>query len=269
MLFGPGALLGHLRCSIIVAHPADEIIGAGGLISKLGDVTVIHLTDGAPGDRQIVHKAGFEDREDYARERRRECLSALELANVPAERVVELDVGDHQAAHFLTDLAKRLTTLLQQSSPDIVLTHPYEGGHPDHDATAFATNAAIRLLQRYGFKPPVVFEMALHPGTDGEKRVLDFLPGSGRETLTFMLDEEARELKRRMYECFATQRESLKENPIGPERYRSTQRYDFALPPRPGKLNYENFDPQFTREDWESLARKALRDLFPEEGVEH
>ncbi len=268
-LFGPGALVRPFRCSVIVAHPADEIIGAGGLISKLKDVTVIHLTDGAPRSKRIINEAGFEGSADYAKARRRECISALALANVPADHVLELDIGDHQAPQFLTELSKRLTTLLQQCAPDIVLTHPYEGGHPDHDATAFAMNAAVRLLKRHGFRAPMLFEMALHPGRDGEKRVLDFLPSSGRETTTLMLDEEAQELKRRMYECFATQREALKENPLGPERFRRPPPYDFTLPPQRGKLNYENFDREFTRQDWQLLARKAWIDLFPEEMVEH
>ena len=268
-LFGTGALLGHYRCSVIVAHPVDEIIGAGGLISKLNDVTVIHLTNGAPSNAQIVYEAGFEGCADYVQARRRECISALAIANVPAERIIELDVGDHQAPHFLADLARRLTAFLQQSAPDIVLTHPYEGGHPDHDAAAFATNAAVLLLKRNGFRPPILFEMALHPGRDGEKRVLDFLPSSGRETTTLMLDEGAQELKRRMYECFATQREALKENPLGPERFRRPPPYDFTMPPQRGKLNYENFDVEFTRQEWQLLARKAWSDLFPEEMAGH
>ncbi len=261
--------MGPFRCSVIVAHPNDEIIGAGGLISKLSDVTVIHLTDGAPRDSQIAHEAGFEGSADYAQARRRECISALAIAHVPADRILELDVGDHQAPHFLTDLSQRLTTLIQQSAPDIVLTHPYEGGHPDHDAAAFATNAAVRLLKRHGFKPPALFEMALHPGRDGEMRVLDFLPSSGREITTLMLDDESQKLKRRMYACFATQGESLKQNPLGPEKFRRPPAYDFTLPPQRGKLNYENFDKEFTGEEWQLLARKAWMDLFPEKTTAH
>jgi len=268
-LFGPGAFVRPFRCSIIVAHPFDEVIGAGGLISKLKDVTVIHLTDGAPRTERVANEAGFEDIAEYARVRRKECVSALALANVPADHILELDIGDHQAPQFLTELSKKLATLLQQSAPDIVLTHPYEGGHPDHDATAFATNAAVRLLKRQGFRAPILFEMALHPGRDGEKRVLDFLPSSARETTTLMLDQEAQELKRRMYECFATQRATLKENPLGPERFRRPPPYDFTLPPQRGKLNYENFDCEFTGHEWEVLARKAWIDLFPDETVGH
>jgi len=268
-LFGPGALVRPFRSSIIVAHPVDEVIGAGGLISKLKDVTVIHLTDGAPRSERIAYEAGFEGIAEYTEARRRECISALALVNVPADHILELDIGDHQAPQFLTELSKKLTTLLQQCAPDVVLTHPYEGGHPDHDAAAFATNAAVRLLKRSGFRAPMLFEMALHPGRDGEKRVLDFLPSSGRETTTLMLDQEAQDLKRRMYECFATQREALKENPLGPERFRRPPPYDFTMPPQRGKLNYENYDREFSGHEWELLARKAWMDLFPDETVGH
>jgi N-acetylglucosamine malate deacetylase 2 len=268
-LFGTGDLVRHSRCSVIVAHPDDEIIGAGALISKLGDVNIVHLTDGAPHTKQVAHEAGFERRADYADARRRECVSALAIAKVSEDRILELGILESQAPHFLTDLAKRITTFLRHSSPDIVLTHPYEGGHPDHDAAAFVTNAAVRLLRRNGFKPPVVFEMALHPGEDGKKRVLDFLPSAGRETTILVLDDQAQELKRRMVDCFATQRETLKENPLGPERFRRPPAYDFTLSPRRREYQSENFDWGITPDEWQVLARKAWLDLFPDEARAH
>jgi N-acetylglucosamine malate deacetylase 2 len=268
-LFGTGNLIPRSSCAIIVAHPDDEVIGAGGLISKLDDVNIVHLTDGAPLTRQVAEEAGFERRADYAEARRKECVSALALANVSEDRILELGIAHHQAPHILTELTKRITTFLQHSAPDIVLTHPYEGGHPDHDATAFATNAAVRLLKRNGFKPPVVFEIALHPGEDGRKRVLDFLPSVGRETTTLVLDDQARELKRRMFDCFKTQRDILKENPLGPERFRRPPFYDFTLAPPRGRLNYENSDWGITAEEWQLLAMKAWMDLFPDEALVH
>ena len=79
-LFGTGAL--NPRCSIIVAHPADEIVGAGCLISKLVDVSILHVTDGAPRCDSPLPE-DFSDWSDYARARKSECLSALAIANVP------------------------------------------------------------------------------------------------------------------------------------------------------------------------------------------
>jgi LmbE family N-acetylglucosaminyl deacetylase len=254
-----------MRCSVIVAHPADEVVGAGCLISKLVDVTVLHITDGAPiADAEA---AGFRDASDYAQARRQECLAALAIAHVPEDQVVDFAVKDHCAAHCLADLTKKITTFLQQSAADIVITHPYEGGHPDHDATAFATHAALRLMKQNGFRPPVLFEMALHPSADFKAKLPEFLPGTERETTTLLLDERSRELKQRMFACFETQRESLEASPVGPEKFRQPSTYDFSAPPQVGKLHYEHFHWALRSDEWQSLASEALADLFPSRAV--
>ncbi len=268
-LFGTGDLNRTMRCSVIVAHPADEVVGAGCLISKLVDVTVLHVTDGAPRDMQDARAAGFEALADYARARKEECLAALAIANVPDNRVVELDIPDQRASACLADLTKKISTFLQQAAADIVVTHAYEGGHPDHDATAFATHAALRLMRQNGFKPPVLFEMGLHPSEDFKAKVPDFLSEAERETTTLLLDDDAREMKRRMFACFETQRESLDNSPIGPEKFRQPLAYDFSTPPQKGKLHYEKFDWAPTREEWQSLACDALANLFPQSAASH
>ncbi|MBC8031201.1 MAG: PIG-L family deacetylase [Pyrinomonadaceae bacterium] len=268
-LFGTGDLNPILKCSVIVAHPADEVVGAGCLISKLVDVTVLHITDGAPCDMQDAKAAGFKEREEYAAARKRECISALAMASVPEDRIIDFEVPNHCASNYLAELTKRITTFLQQSGADIVVTHPYEGGHPDHDATAFATHAALRLMKRNGFRPPALFEMALHPSTDSKAKVPEFLPGAERETTTLLLDERAMALKQRMFACFQSQRESLEVSPFGPEKFRQPVAYDFTTPPQEGKLHYESFDWAPRSDEWQSLARQALADLFPRNAAAH
>jgi LmbE family N-acetylglucosaminyl deacetylase len=260
-LFGT-ALYPTTRCSVIVGHPADEIVGAGCLISKLEQVTVVHITDGAR-DLSEAKAAGFEDVAAYAEARKRECRAALALAHVPADRIVEFGVPASAACDYLSDLTKRIASFLQESETDIVVTHPYEGGHPDHDATAFATHAALRLMQRNGFKPPTLFEMALHPGNDEVSKLPEFLPGVEGETTTLVLDERATELKRQMFECLTSQRQSIEASPVGLERFRQPPEYDFSAPPQQGKLHYENFDWAPRAAEWQRYARKALMDLFP------
>ena len=268
-LFGSGDLSRELRCSIIVAHPADEVVGAGCLISKLANVTILHTTDGAPRDTQDAKAAGFKEPSEYAEARRAECLAALAIAHVPEERVVELAVPDHSAVQCLADLTKRITHFLKRSRPDIVITHPYEGGHPDHDATAFAVHAALRLLKEDGYEPPVLFEMALHPSDDFKAKLPEFLPGIKRETTTLMLDDRAQKLKKQMFACFETQRQSLEVSPVGSEKFRKPSSYDFTSPPGHGKLHYENFAWAPSQQEWQSLVRKALADLFPQPRTTH
>ena len=182
--------------------------------------------------------------------------------------MVDLDVSSHAAVNYLAELTRRITTFLQQSAASIVVTHPYEGGHPDHDATAFATHTALRLMKQNGFKPPVLFEMALHPAKNGEERAAEFLLDPGRETTTLLLDERSQQLKQLMLECCDTQRKSLVTSGIAPEKFRIPPDYDFRAPPQHGKLHYENFDWAPSRDEWQSLATRALATLFPEEDAQ-
>jgi LmbE family N-acetylglucosaminyl deacetylase len=231
----------------------------------LSYVSVLHVTDGAPHDWGELQSAGFKTASNYARVRREECLAALKLAHISREHVLDLRLSDQEASRNLVELVKKILGFLLQSSPDIVLTHSYEGGHPDHDATAFAMHMAVELMKQRGIKPPIVFEMALHPSKNWKLKVLEFLPNMGRETTTFVLDNKRRELKRRMYKCFRTQREVLEESPLGPEKFRRSLGYDFAQPPRFGKPHYESFRCGMTSKRWQALACRAINELFPAE----
>lgn len=257
-LFGSGYLNRIARCAIVVAHPGDDIAGCGFLISKLDNVNILYVTDGVDVDAATTET----EHAAYANARIKECLSALTLAGVSPEQVLDLSLRVNHAPLHLPELARTIAAFLQTSGADIVLTHPYEGGHPDHDATAFATHAALRLINENGFRTPVVFEMALRPTADGSAKVHEFLPAYEWETTALALNESALQLKQEMIDCLETQRECLKASPTGPERFRRSRKYDFTRPPEPGTLHYEKFCHSFRRDDWQSLARRALAELF-------
>ena len=44
---------------IVVAHPDDEVIGAGALLGHLRGVTILHVTDGSPRDPADALRAGL------------------------------------------------------------------------------------------------------------------------------------------------------------------------------------------------------------------
>jgi LmbE family N-acetylglucosaminyl deacetylase len=123
------------RIAVVAAHPDDEAIGLGGQLASMQDVFLIHVTDGAPRKRP--------DWKEYAATRRRELLAAAKIAGIPAERCLEAGFADQQAAHHLPEATEALASILTRIAPKIVFTHPYEGGHPDHDATAFAVHHAV------------------------------------------------------------------------------------------------------------------------------
>src|SRR3954466_10614255 len=65
---------------LVVAHPDDDILGAGALLARLPWTRIVYVTDGAPRDGRDARGHGFAGPEDYAAARRREALAALALA---------------------------------------------------------------------------------------------------------------------------------------------------------------------------------------------
>lgn len=248
---------------LVLAHPDDEVAGAGGRLPHLPGVTIVSVTDGAPRDMRDAAAAGFATREDYARARRAERAAALALAGIAAPKQVrDFGIADQEASLSLADLAGRIADLLSTLRPEVVVTHPYEGGHPDHDAAAFAVHAATQLLQRRGIRPPAVLEQTSYHDRNGTMAVYEFLPGAHDAPVrTIELSAEERALKRRMLDCYTTQRRVLDAFPVGVERFRVAPRYGFTRAPHAGTLWYERFDWGMTGARWRDLAAAALAAL--------
>lgn len=253
-----GAGVTDLPLLLVVAHPDDEVIGLGAQLPRFRNAAVLHVTDGAPRDGRDATMHGFADTGAYAAARRAEMLAALRLAGIGAERALELGIPDQQASLHLPHLACRIAGLVEERRPAILVTHAYEGGHPDHDATAFAVHAALRLLAP---PRPLLLEITCyHAGPEGT--VLGrFLPAEGCDPVVITLSPQARALKQRMIGCFATQREVLAPFPTEAESLRPAPHYDFTRPPHPGRLHYENFPWGMTGERFRRFAAQALQEL--------
>jgi hypothetical protein len=89
----------------------------------------------------------------------------------------------------------------------------------------------------------------------------EFLPCPGDEVTTLVLGEAERALKRRLIDCFATQKLVLADFPIELERFRPAPAYDFTRPPHEGRLHYEAYDWGMDGVRWRILAREALAAL--------
>ena len=121
--------------------------------------------------------------------------AALALAGVGAERMVQLGVPDLAASEDLPRLVYRLTLLLRGLKPGVIVTHGYEGGHPDHDAAAFAAQAVVeRLSREEGWSPPLVEMLSYHQ--EGDELVADrFLAApTDRFAVTLRLTPREREV---------------------------------------------------------------------------
>lgn len=241
---------------IVAAHQDDEVIGLGSRLPSMRDSAVIvHTTDGALLNDALA--AGFPGKQEYALARREELFAALALAGISSDNCIALGFGDQQASTHLLELSQRLLQILLDIRPGTVYTHPYEGGHPDHDATAFAVHSAIRLLALKGVSRPVTWEFtSYHAGPDG-LQTNEFLPYAGISICSKALTEPERCLKAQMIDCFVTQTHVLSQFPLSVEKLRFAPRYYFDEAPHPGRLYYENFDWGMDGERWRELARKA------------
>ena len=240
--------------AIVVAHPDDEIIGIGAQLQRLQDVTLIHVTEGSPRKLDDANWAGFSTVRDYANARRQELRAALGLAGIPLSRTIELHICDQEASLQLSEMIQKIQEIVDRLKPKALFTHPYEGGHPDHDATAFAVHAACTRLPC----PPQIIEMTSYHGSNGQIITGEFLPTPSRKIWSADLTQEEAQIKQRMLGCFATQARVLQAFQVRSERFRLAPRYDFTSAPHPGPLYYERADFGMTGQRFCSLTRTAL-----------
>ena len=258
---------------LLAAHPDDEVIGAGGQYAAMGRLELVHLTDGASSHR-TAWKRGWPSRGRYAACRLKESLNAAALSGVSASAAV-LGARDGNASLSLLASVEKLVRLLGASRPDLILTHAYEGGHPDHDAAAFVARAACALVPGVPLWEMTGYHAA---AASGEPNVTGSVGNVPVETGRFLapaastvppetavaLDAQASQLKRRMLDCFASQRHVLAmvAPDLSAERFRPAPDYDFRVPPHAGLLLYEAQDwIDCSGAQWRALAEQASRKL--------
>ena len=251
------------RTLVLGAHPDDETMGVGGMLPRLatGDLWIVHATDGAPRHRRGWGRQEFRTWDEYAGARRAELLRALAVAGVPEERTLRLGIMDNETSFDLPGLSYRLMERFAALRPEVVITHPYEGGHTDHDAVAFAARAACRMLERDGAQAPALMEFTSYHNEGGERVFCRFLPFDGAPVSEIPLSWEERHRKRRMFDCFPTQHGVLRDVPVRCEKFRPAPKYDFTDAPHPGRLRYERYPLGLRGKQWRQLAADALKEL--------
>lgn len=243
-----------LKTFVIVAHPDDETLGCGALLPRLADVTVLHITDGAPRNSRDAKKSGFTHWADYARVRRRELERAAQIAGLSPLALKSLGVPDQGAALRLAQLTRAMLGFI--AGVDLVITHAYEGGHPDHDAVAFAVAAARSRMRG---KAPIVLEMPLYRrangGEDWDRQPFDAAGNAVRLRLT----RQERARKADMLAAFETQHETLAPFGVRDEVYRIAPAHDFTQPPT--EVLYDRYEWGMTGSQFAALARAARGEL--------
>ena len=247
------------RAMLVVAHPDDEVIAIGGRIRRFRWAHFVHVTDGAPLNQQDSRHQGFSTLDAYRSARRDEFRRALSECGLSRVSFDCLAFSDQEASLHLADLTRKIASLILQHSPEVVLTHPYEGGHPDHDACAFAVHQAIHQLVSRNIQPPLVAETAFyHLGPFGIETGC-FLNGSKpKDEITYMLTSREQTQKQRLLRCFSTQRATLQYFSTARERFRLAPDYDFTTPPHCPPVFYDGYPWGMNSFRFCELAKEAL-----------
>lgn len=164
---------------VVVPHPDDETLGAGGLLHRLATagtvITVVFVTDGAAG----YPGTGPDQVRELVRVRRDEARAALATLGVDAGQAHFLDVPDGAVAGPTeTLLAGRLGPLL--AGADLCLAPWPLDPHPDHQATGRAAAVAAGASGVTLWQYPIWMRHSIRPdgiGADaGRLRVLRLQP---------------------------------------------------------------------------------------------
>jgi LmbE family N-acetylglucosaminyl deacetylase len=244
-----------LPIAVVGAHPDDETLGIGSRFAAILHLRLIQLTDGAPRDLIDAKREGFADWQGYAAARAAEVECALETLGAAGADRRHYDLPDKQTLDSLPEIVDRLITDL--SGMVAVITHPFEHGHPDHDATALAVSLACRKLQQRGEPAPLRLEFASYH-LDDEGRVFGrFRPESGPPEVEIVLTPAELARKQQAIACFKTQAEMLQQFPLTSERLRPAPDYDFRK--APGPALYEQLDAMITSTEWLAQANAILK----------
>ena len=245
-----------LRVAVLAAHPDDETIGASSLLARSHHPLVLYLTDGAPRDAKLWSPDFNGLREGYAVLRQEEARNALSHVGITENQIRYLGAVDQEAAFEAGNLVRRLAELLSEHRPDVLIAHPYEGGHPDHDTAALVARGASAILG--DGNAPVLVEMTSYHAGDGLCVTGEFLQEDAPGEICLQLTTADRDQKRKMLDAFASQHMVLKAFDTREERWRKAPEYDFSQPPHAGKLWYECMGWPMTGEHWRALAAETI-----------
>lgn len=221
----PGTLIGRLNfpppphsCGgvlVFAAHPDDEVLGLGLTLTRHrsnGDrVTVVFTTNGAGGnwkESNAVKRA-------VAATRFTEACDALAIIGIDSAEIICLGFPDGGLHRYIPQASADIATLLRAIVPHTIYVHALEGGHRDHDVTAFIVqevSARLRIEPVFEWAEYNIEVPGGHPISDARFASDPYVPDF--ECAPTPFDQSELASKQQMLAKYASQSVSLRYYPF-------------------------------------------------------
>jgi N-acetylglucosamine malate deacetylase 2 len=186
---------------ILVAHPDDESIGCAGLLQRVPNALVVFATDGAPPHYRFEKRFG--SLRHYSDLRFREAAAAVAaIPHSSFRRLVRQDGSYFVDQHLFLELPEAFLSLcriVREFSPDLIVSHAFEGGHLDHDACHVLAKHAAIVVDVQCLEFPLYWQTV----QNGD-RFQEFRESRAAELLLGLSEREL-EVKRRMLAEYESQ----------------------------------------------------------------
>jgi LmbE family N-acetylglucosaminyl deacetylase len=243
---------------IIGAHPDDAEFSTGRLLLRRNgkNAFIVCMTDGRKGQEGTkADKILSED--DYALLRIDESRKALREFGISEEYISYYGLPDQGvlANPFIID---RIYMALKKHSPDYFLIPPWEGAHPDHDATHLFSVIAARNLS---YSKEKIIEYGSYNNYNGEFRVQEFVPQKDMHEERLIPSSSEQKKWNAIMKLFASQKNQQEEYiPRSRfENFRMLPDYDYS------KLPYTTKQSEIIRELFAPIYPFA-RNILPRDG---
>lgn len=211
------------RVLIFAAHPDDEAIACGGLLQRASESLVLFAVDGAP--RRYGFERQFGSLRGYSEERFREASQALALLpRCSIGRLVRKDGTFFADQHLFLELEEAFTSLQNLTrgfSPDLLVSHSFEGGHIDHDACHILAKQTACVLSI----PPMEFPLYWRTTRRGE--VFQRFRDTRNDEIVLQLLPQELSLKKQMLAEYKTQSKVTSVFRADTERFRPMAERDY------------------------------------------
>ena len=189
-------------------------------------------TDGGPTVARPWYTRVLHSRTRYAGKRLAEFRAASRIAGVRYTREMK-GIQDQLLYQCLEQAAGFLAEYIVQYRPDAILSHAFEGGHPDHDCCAFLAHWAGRK-----FSLPV-WEMPLYyrPTPTSPLVYQQFLCSYGNE-IKLVPEPDKLLRKTMMLSEHRSQAAVISKFDKTREVFRPQPAYDFSVNPNPALLTF-------------------------------